>query len=258
LEGSGDAGYIVSMAHACLSAGFVTHRFHMRTCGGTGHLTTTLYHAGLTGDLRAFLSQREPSVWPVFLVGFSLGGNVVLKLAGEMGDTAQELMAGVCAVSTPIDLAASAKRIAQRDNRFYERRFVRRMRARVLATGRYREEQFRDAHSIYAIDDSITAPSLGFGTADHYYETQSAARFLDRIRVPTLLIQAKDDTFIPFASFDHDAFRSNPYLTLLATEHGGHVGFLQRHGRRFWLDDVVREWIETRLFSGSKHPAVPL
>jgi hypothetical protein len=277
LEGGGDAGYIVSMAHACLSAGFVTHRFHMRTCGGTEQFTTTLYHAGLTGDLRAFLEQRglnkdqhelrndqrglnqkkHPAL-PLFLVGFSLGGNVVLKLAGELGDAAQDVIAGVCAISTPIDLAASARRIAQHDNRLYERRFVKRMRRRVLATGRFREEQFGNADSIYAIDDVITAPSFGFGTADRYYETQSASRFLDRIRVPALLIQAKDDTFIPFGSFDHPAFRSNPHLTLLATECGGHLGFLQRHGRRFWLDEIVTEWIESRLFSGSKHTAVPL
>ena len=90
----------------------------------------------------------------------------------------------------------------------------------------------------------ITAPSFGFGTADRYYETQSSGRYLDRIRIPALLIQAKDDTFIPFAIFDHPAFRSNPNLTLLATEYGGHLGFLQRHGRRFWLDEIVTDWIE--------------
>jgi len=252
LEGGGDAGYIVSMSHACLSAGLVTHRFHMRTCGGTEHLAKTLYHAGLTGDLLAFLTQRkgtrrkEPRL-PVFLVGFSLGGNVVLKLAGELGDAAGELIAGVCAVSTPIDLSACARRIGERDNHLYERRFVKRMRNRLIATGRYSEEQFRNARSIYAIDDLFTAPSFGFGSADHYYETQSAGRYLDRIRIPALLIQAKDDTFIPFDIFDHPAFRSNPNLTLLATEYGGHLGFLQRHGRRFWLDEVVTEWIGTRL-----------
>lgn len=247
LEGGGDAGYIVSMAHACLSAGFVTHRFHMRTCGGTEHLTRTLYHAGLTSDLRVFLTQHEGPRLPVFLVGFSLGGNVVLKLAGELGDAAPDLIAGVCAVSTPIDLGACAHRIGERDNRMYERRFVKRMKNRLIATGRYTEEQFRNARSIYAIDDQITAPSFGFGTADRYYETQSAGRYLDRIRIPALLVQAKDDTFIPFAIFDHPAFRSNPNLTLLATEHGGHLGFLQRHGRRFWVDEVVTGWIEKRL-----------
>jgi predicted alpha/beta-fold hydrolase len=249
LEGAGNAGYIVSMAHACLSAGFVTHRFHMRTCGGTEHLTNTLYHAGLTSDLRTFLTQRESPRLPAFLVGFSLGGNVVLKLAGELGEAAGELISGVCAVSTPIDLGACASRIGERDNHLYERRFVKRMRDRLIATGRYTPEQFRNARSIYAIDDLLTAPSFGFGTADRYYETQSAIRFVDRIRIPGLLIQAKDDTFIPFAIFEHPALRGNPHLTVIATEYGGHLGFLQRHGRRFWIDEVVTEWIEGQLAS---------
>ncbi len=247
LEGGGNSGYIVSMAHACLSVGFVTHRFHMRTCGGTEHLCKTLYHAGLTSDLKAFLKQRKHPDVPAFLAGFSLGGNVVLKLAGELGDAATSLIAGVCAISTPIDLAASARKIGRRENYLYERRFVKRMRDRLIATGRYREEEFRNARSIYAIDDSVTAPSFGFGSADNYYASQSASRFLDRIRVPTLVIQAKDDMFIPFESFNHPAFRTNPNLTLIATEYGGHLGFLQRRGRRFWIDETVTEWIESRV-----------
>jgi hypothetical protein len=254
LEGAGNAGYIVSMAEACLSRGIATHRFHMRTCGGTEQRTNTLYHAGLTGDLRTFLEKREGPRLPMFLVGFSLGGNVVLKLAGELGEAAKELIAGVCAVSTPIDLGACARRIDQRDNLLYQRRFVSRMRERLIATGRYTKEQFRDARSIYTIDDLLTAPSFGFGTADNYYATQSSKGFLERIRVPALVIQAKDDTFIPFAIFDHPAFRSNPYLTLVATEYGGHLGFLQRHGRRFWLDEAVTEWIGSRLDKDAGSP----
>jgi len=243
LEGGGNAGYIVSLAYACLSHGFVTHRFHMRTCGGTEQLTNTLYHAGLTSDLRYFIEHRAGPRLPLFLVGFSLGGNVVLKLAGELGEAAVDKLAGVCAVSTPIDLGACARRMKQRDNALYQRRFVKRMRQRLIATGRYTAEQFRNARSIYAIDDVITAPSFGFGKAERYYETQSSRQFLDRIRVPTLLIQAKDDTFIPFRIFEHPALKANPNVTLVATECGGHLGFLQKGSHRFWLDEVVPEWI---------------
>lgn len=239
LEGGGDAGYIRSMAWHALEAGFVAHRFHMRTCGGTESLCKTLYHAGLTSDLAAFLRQlrAEKRDLPVFLIGFSLGGNVALKLAGELGET--ELIHGVCAISTPIDLAKSAKRIGQPDNRLYEQRFLKRMRARLLATGRYKFADLAGARSLYEIDDVVTAPSFGFRGADHYYETQSSARYLDAIRVPALLIQAKDDTFIPFSMFDHPAFRTNAFLKLLAVEHGGHLGFLARRGERFWADEVA-------------------
>lgn len=244
LEGSGEAGYVRTLSHAALGAGFVVHRFHMRTCGGTQHLCKTLYHAGLTSDLLAYLKRlRGSESFPVFLVGFSLGGNVVLKLAGELGEEARPLISGVCAISTPIDLAACARRIGQRANRLYERRFVNRMRERVMATGRYTREQL-SAKSLYDFDDRITAPSFGFGNADNYYRTQSANGFLDRIRVPALLIQAKDDTFIPFETYNHHAFQTNPFLRLIATDYGGHLGFLARRGKRFWVDETVMEWID--------------
>ncbi len=239
LEGGGNSGYIVSMAFHALEAGFITHRFHMRTCGGTEKLCKTLYHAGLTVDLRSFLEQTAAMGrnLPVFLIGFSLGGNVALKLAGELGET--DLISGVCAISTPIDLAASAREIDKRSNSLYAHRFVTRMKARLIGTGRYVDADFKGAQSIYEIDQAITAPSFGFRDADHYYATQSATNFLGDIRVPGLLVQAKDDTFIPFRSFSHPAIAQNPHLSLLAPDHGGHVGFLSRRGQRFWVDDVA-------------------
>jgi predicted alpha/beta-fold hydrolase len=243
LEGGGQAGYMRSMAWHALEAGFIAHRFHMRTCGGTEQLCKTLYHAGLTSDLRAFLEQTQAQGrhLPVVPIGFSLGGNVALKLAGELGET--DLIQGVCAISTPIDLGACARRIGQRDNVLYERRFVSRMKARLIGTGRYSESDFGNTRSLYDIDNRITAPSFGFRDADHYYSTQSAMEFLWRIRVPGLLIQAKDDTFIPFDIFHHPAIAGNPNLQLLATDHGGHLGFLARRGQRFWVDDAALAFV---------------
>jgi predicted alpha/beta-fold hydrolase len=212
----------------------------MRTCGGTEALCKTLYHGGLTSDLRSFLEQTPTSL-PRFLTGFSLGGNVCLKLAGELGDTT--LIHGVCAISAPIDLALAARRIGQIDNRLYENRFVSRMKRRLLATGRYTAADLASSRTLYQIDDRITAPSFGFGSADNYYALQSSKNFLDRIRVPALVITAKDDTFIPFEMFSHPAFTTNPCLTLVAPEHGGHLGFLARGPRRFWADQVTVEFL---------------
>jgi uncharacterized protein len=240
LEGSGAAGYIRSLSAAALDAGFAAHRFHMRTCGGTEHLCDTLYHAGLTSDLLAVVRQLGA---PVFLVGFSLGGNVVLKLAGELGVGAAGLVDGICTVSTPLDLAACARRIAEPDNRLYEARFVRRMRARLSATGRYHPREVAGLRSVLEIDERITAPSFGFGNAANYYRTQSAITYLHPIRVPTLLLQAKDDTFIPFEIYESAALRANPLFELVATSHGGHLGFLARGSRRFWADHAIMEWI---------------
>ena len=119
------------------------------------------------------------------------------------------------------------------------------MKARLIGTGRYIGKRLAAAHgTLYEIDDRITAPSFGFRDADHYYATQSAQSISSSdIRVPTLLIQAKDDTFIPFEIFSHPAIAANPHLRLLATEHGGHLGFLSRRGQRFWVDDVALEFV---------------
>jgi predicted alpha/beta-fold hydrolase len=245
LEGSGEAGYIRSLAAAALRAGFAAHRFHMRTCGGTENLCQTLYHAGLTSDLLAVLQTlRTEGRQPVILAGFSLGGNVVLKLAGELGERAREYVEAVCGVSTPLDLGMCARRIAEPDNRLYQARFVRRMRARLCATGRYSERELAGLHTVIELDDRFTAPSFGFGGADNYYRTQSAIGYLDGLRVPALLIQAQDDTFVPFSIYNSAAVRSNPWIRLETPEYGGHLGFLGRAPNRFWLDRVIMKWVE--------------
>jgi predicted alpha/beta-fold hydrolase len=248
LEGSGESGYMRTMAKVGLDAGFAVNRLNIRSCGGTGHLCKTLYHAGLTGDLRAVLCQfRDEGRAPVHLVGYSLGGNMTLKLAGELGEEARPLIASVCVVSTPIDLGACARRLAQLSHRLYDRRFLKRMRNRVVATGRFTVDQVQHARTVYDFDDRFTALSFGFRSAEHYYETQSSRQFLERIRVPTLVIQAKDDVFIPFEIFEHPALHANPLVQLYVTEHGGHLGFLSRKPPRFWADQAVLEWIESVL-----------
>jgi predicted alpha/beta-fold hydrolase len=244
LEGSGEAGYIRSLSVAALRAGFAAHRFHMRTCGGTEHLCRTLYHAGLTSDLLAVLREfRKDGRAPAFLAGYSLGGNMVLKLAGEMGESAREYVQGICTVSAPLDLAACARRMTEPDNRVYEARLVRAMRKRLCATGRYQMGEFAGMRSVHELDDRFTAPSFGFGDAANYYRTQSAIGYLAGLRVPALLIQAKDDTFVPFAIYESAAVRSNPWIQLMATEHGGHLGFIGRGPNRLWSDKAIMEWI---------------
>jgi predicted alpha/beta-fold hydrolase len=248
LEGSSSSGYARSLAQAALLAGCAVYRFNMRSCAGTEHLSgKTLYHSGQTSDLLAVIRQLPRGV-PIFLVGFSLGGNVVLKLAGELGESASALITGVMAISTPIDLAACARRLGQPSNVLYARRFVKRLKERVRVKERHTPglfdlsslDQVRD---IYGFDHRITAQAFGFGSADNYYATQSANQFLDRIRVPTLLVQAKDDPLIPFSAYDHPAFTTNPHLRLIATEHGGHLGFISKTKPRFWLDQVLVHWV---------------
>lgn len=248
LEGSSAAGYACSLAQAALVAGCSVHRFNMRSCGGTEHMSgATLYHSGQTSDLLHVIRQL-PRTAPIFLAGFSLGGNVSLKLAGELGASAGELLAGVMAVSTPIDLAACVREIDRPSNIVYARRFVARLKERVRIKAQHLPGFFDLSHlenvrNIYQFDDRITAQVFGFGTADNYYATQSANQFLDRIRVPTLLVQSKDDPMIPFEVYDHPAFATNPHLRLIATDHGGHLGFIAKSRPRFWLDGVLVNWL---------------
>ena len=254
LEGSGESGYARSLAQAALEAGLIAHRFHMRSCGGTeAHSGSVLYHSGQTADLGAFLQalRADSPDALIHLAGFSLGGNVALKLAGEIGVDGCDLLDSVCAVSVPIDLAACARRLQAPENRLYANRFLKRLKKRIrtkeaLQPGLFRLELLSRVRTIEEFDDTFTAPGFGFGTAARYYATQSAGRFLDAIRVPTLIVQAKDDPLVPFAIFDHPAFGSNPALRLLAVDHGGHLGFLSRRRPRFWLDGVIIEWIRER------------
>jgi predicted alpha/beta-fold hydrolase len=259
LEGSSQAGYARSMVYAALEAGYITHRFNLRSCGGTESLALSNYHSGQTSDVLHVLRERKRvSGLPIFLAGFSLGGNVSLKLAGEMGDAGPDLLAGVCAVSTPIDLASCAKALGERQNFLYSRRFLSRLKEKIRIRHRqapemYPLEHLKDVRTIFDFDDYYTARLFGFGTAADYYRTQSSHQFLEGIRVPTLLVIAKNDPLVPFPVYRHPAFTQNRYLQLVAVDHGGHLGFIARRTPRFWLDGVVMEWMEQ---VGNKEPAI--
>lgn len=253
LEGSSESGYAISMAAAALEKGFVVHRYNMRGCGDSAWHPHANYHSGQTGDLLFIARERKrASGLPLFAVGYSLGGNMVLKLAGELGEEGRGMFDGVCAVSAPIDLAASADRIAHPSNFIYSRRFVKRLKDRVrrrhpLAPDLFPLEPLEAVKTIRHFDNEYTAKLFGFGTADCYYETQSSRQFLERIRIPTLLVHAQDDPLVPFASYQHPAVTANPLVRFIAPQHGGHLGFLARGKRRFWLDQLIEEWmIETR------------
>lgn len=250
LEGSSEGGYMRSMAWNALRAGYAVHRVNIRGCGGTEGWCPTLYHAGLTADLRCYLESLRGQ-GPVTLVGYSLGGNVSLKLAGELGDSG--LLHSVVGVSTPIDLAACVTALGRRANLLYQKRFVSRMQDRLEERRRLQPEAFapifartdvRAIRTVFEFDDRITAPHFGFGDAPNYYKTQSAKNFLGRIRVPALLVTAQDDPMVPFAVYGCDEVRENPRIQLLAPEHGGHVAFLAREPPRFWADEVILGWRE--------------
>lgn len=247
LEGSSKSTYMLSMAQALLTAGYTVHRMNIRTCGGTETLCQTLYHAGLTSDIRAYLASLGKPVW---LTGFSLGGNQVLKLAGELGAEGRRWLRGVCAVSTPLDLAACSRALLSPRNRIYNWHYLRGMKQRLRRRQAVIGERWIQAgdldriRTLWEIDDRVTGPAFGFRNAEHYYGTQSSILHVPSIGVPCLLIQAKDDPMIPFSYFETEGIRNNPHIEVLSTEHGGHIGYLARGSPRVWLDVALPAWIE--------------
>ena len=245
------APYMISSAQAALQAGFDAVRLNVRNCGGTEHLCRTLYHSGLTVDLRRVVEDLAPR--PLYILGFSMGGNMALKLAGEWGPAAPEHVRAICAVSPPIQLAKCATRIGRPRNFVYEKRFLLQLSAALrrktaLMPDVFSETDLHSMRSIWDFDESVTAPAFGFRDASDYYRQCSSAAFVGHIRIPTLIIQARDDPFIPFDAFDLRSLHENPWLSFLAPQHGGHVAFLAKGKHRFWAQ------IQAMRFFGAVQP----
>jgi predicted alpha/beta-fold hydrolase len=252
LEGSSESRYVLGTADKAFRAGFNALRMNIRTCGGTEHLAPTLYHSGLTQDLAALINEliARDRLNEIYLAGFSLGGNQCLKLAGEFGAHAPRELKGVCAVSPSLDLAACAEAIERRSNFIYNRQFVhflkqRMRRASKLYPERYDTRALKLVRTIRDFDSHYTAPHSGFRDADDYYARASALQFVPSIRVPTLIIHAQDDPFVPFAPLRDPSIGANPYVILLAPRRGGHVGFVSDSARRedrFWAESRIVEF----------------
>lgn len=253
LEGSSASIYVLGTAAKAFAANFNVVRLNMRNCGATEHLTPTLYNSGMTTDARSVITEliEKDNLKRIYLAGFSMGGNVALKLAGEWSHHAPPQLQGVCAVSPALDLAACAHAIESRDNRIYQFRFVRSLRARMkrkqqLYPDAYDLQHLRRVRTIRDFDEIFTAPHGGYTNAADYYAKASALPLVARIKTPTLIIAAHDDPFIPFASFNDERLKSNSHIVLLAPQHGGHVGFLaeksEPHGDRFWAEHRITEF----------------
>ncbi len=262
MEGSTASAYMLTTADKAFRVGFNVVRVNFRNCGGTEHLSPTLYHGGLSKDLRVVIDEliARDGLARIFIAGFSLGGNMVLKLAGEYGDNPPTEVRAVCAVSPSIKMRASCDLLMQRRNWIYQQDFLRRLRRRI----RIKEKLFPDAYdstglrrvsSIQQFDDRYIAPMFGFENADDYYAQASSLPFIKRIRIPTLMIHAVDDPFIPFAPLRDPSIAANPYVLLVAPEHGGHVAFMSANSRdedRFWAENRVVEFCHVLDKSGGR------
>lgn len=251
LGGSSESSYMLGTAEKAFAAGFNVVRLNERNCGGTEHLTPTLENLGLANDYRAVLDEliAKDRVPEVFFIGYSIGGNLVLKMGGELGARRPVELRGICAVSPCLDLALSSTASGELRNLLYELYFLQSMRSRMqkkakLFPERYCLKRLPRARTLREWHESVTAPAWGYRDAAEYYQQASALPVIERIRVPTMIVTARDDPFIPIASFRRPEIASNPFITLVATEHGGHCAFIscQDGGERFWAESRVVEF----------------
>jgi predicted alpha/beta-fold hydrolase len=233
LEGSAKAPYARGVLAAAEARGWNGAALSFRSCGGSPVVGARLYHSGDTRDVPAVIGElrRRWGESPIGAVGFSLGGNVLLKWLGEEGDGAP--LTAAVAISVPFDLAACAASLDGRGffRALYRERFLRSLRRKALAIaarhpGTLDTAAVRACRTFARFDDVVTAPLFGFASAADYWERCSAARFLSGIRRSTLVISAEDDPLVPADTLPRQALAANPAITTHLFPHGGHVGFV--------------------------------
>ncbi len=264
LEGSSESPYMLGIAAKAFRAGCNVLRMNQRTCGGTEHLTPSLYNSGLSGDYRAVLMEllERDALQEVFFAGYSMGGNLVLKMAGNLGAASPAQLRAVATVCPGLDLAAGADALALPENSIYEWNFLRDLRKRLrrkaqLFPERYRLNGIGRIRTLREWDDVVTAPHCGYRDANDYYARASALRVAAAIGVPTLILVAQDDPFIPLEPFRDPAIVQNPNITVVAPQHGGHCAFISnvKGEERFWAEARVVEFcLRHSKLAGAKGP----
>jgi hypothetical protein len=254
LEGSSNSQYIVGNTARALARGLNVVRMNMRSCGGTDHLSPTIYHSGRSGDLgRVFEAiVREHQLEAVALVGYSMGGNLVLRWAGEVGADPPKKLKAVVGVSPLMDLAASSAALHRPQNRMYEWHFLRsmleRVRRRMTMYPRiYANAALDRIHTMRAFDHYIVARYGGFRDADDYYYSVASSHYAGSLRVPTLILHSLDDPFIRMLPRTRGALIGNPHVTFLETQHGGHCAFLApataTSNDAYWAEKTLLEFL---------------
>ena len=233
LEGSSQSQYVIGAGSKAWLRGWNVVRMNVRNCGGTERLGPTLYHSGLSEDIRAVVATliEQDRLPRIALAGFSMGGNQVLKCMGEWGSEAPREVIAAAAVSPAIDLSLSADALHRPVNRIYEWFFlsglVRRLKRKAaIFPGRFALDQLRHARSIRLFDEFVTARHFGFAGAADYYSRASASRVIEHIARPTLVVHALDDPFVVLSAATELKLRANPVISYIRTKHGGHCAFV--------------------------------
>jgi predicted alpha/beta-fold hydrolase len=260
LEGSSSAHYMRGLADKAFAHGFNVVLLNQRNCGGTERLAAGLYHSGLTADADFVMREivATDGVQQFVVTGYSLGGNLALKLAGDYGDAPPPYVRAICAVSPVMELELCVRALERRQNFVYQWNFVRGLKGRMRRKAAYFPDRFTidrldRIRSVREFDEVYTAPHFGFRDASDYYHRASAMRVIDRISLPTLVITADDDPFVPSAPFFDQRVQANANLRVIVTRGGGHCGFvtgLDGAGDGYdgyWAERQVLDFARTQL-----------
>jgi hypothetical protein len=249
LEGSSDSQYMLGLAAKGTAMGMNVVRFNQRNCGGSDALSSTLYHSGRSPDIAKVAQHliEHDRIPRLALAGFSMGGNLVLKLAGEWGNEGPPQFHAVAAVCPSVDLAASADALHLPGNRLYEFYFLWKLRRRLLTKarlfpGRFDPARARGVTSLRDFDDRVTAYYSGFAGASDYYARAAAANVVEQIAVPALILHAANDPFVRILPETRQKIHANRNITFHETQDGGHCSFLTDP-----LDGDDGRWAETRV-----------
>jgi predicted alpha/beta-fold hydrolase len=256
LNGSSDAHYMKGIASKAFAAGMNVVRLNQRNCGDTEHLSAGLFHSGLTHDAACVIDEliAVDGLTSIAVAGYSLGGNLALKLAAEYGDAPPRELRAVVAVSPIIEIGECVKALERPGNRLYQWNFVKDLKRRMRRKdrfwpGRFDLSRLGAIRTVREFDEVYTAPHFGFRGADDYYYRASAMRIIERIRVPSLVITAEDDPFVPPAPFRDAKLSGNPCVEVDLCAHGGHCGFVAPASGEddgYWAENRIVEFVARR------------
>lgn len=253
LNGSSDAHYMRGIASKAFERGMNVVRLNQRNCGDTEHLSAGLFHSGLTHDAKRVIEELVSidGLSSIAVAGYSLGGNLALKLAAEYGDAPPPQLLGVVAVSPIIEIGECVRALELPGNVLYQWNFVKDLKRRMRRKdhfwpGRFDMSKLSKIKTVREFDAAYTAPYFGFDSAEDYYHRASSMRIVDRIRVPTLIITSEDDPFVPAEPFRDPKVLSNPNIELAISAHGGHCGFVGPAAGEddgYWAENQIVEFV---------------
>ena len=256
LEGSSRSQYILSLSSLLSENNFDVIAMNFRSCSGEINKQRRMYHSGETSDLNFIIDRYTDQYDEINLVGFSLGGNVVLKYVGEKYEQLNPKIKRAVAVSVPCDLSAGVQTLRKWRNRLYEHKFL----SSLFEKVKLKHQQFPDlfnvsllkkVKSVWDYDHYFTGPVHGFDGAEDYYAKSNCKQFLHQINIPSLILTATDDPFLPEECYPYSIAEQSNFLNLLVTRYGGHVGYATPGGGYFWSDRIIFDYLNNKPIHGS-------